>query len=27
LVRQPSCQTKQDGDTVGNAPSGSVGFS
>jgi hypothetical protein len=26
LVRQPSCQTKQDGDTVGNAPSGSVGF-
>jgi hypothetical protein len=27
LVRQPSCQTKQDGDTVGNAPSGSAGFS
>jgi hypothetical protein len=26
LVRQPSCQTEQDGDTVGNAPSGSVGF-
>jgi hypothetical protein len=26
VVRQPSCQTTQDGDTVGNAPSGSVGF-